>query len=616
MAAAAVAASLCALPAQAGLLEDLLSQPSLRFSTASASVIEGGSITVQVELSRALLTAVTVPLIIGGNASAGTDYAPIATSLRFGLLETRKSLTIQTLDDTAVEGVEQLSIALGTPSRGKLGTPAELRLQINDNGVAALPTIAFSSAAASGSEAQASTVDIVLSAPSTQAVSVSYTVSGTATVGNDYTLTPASPVRFNAGETRKSVTITPVDDSLAESNETVVLKLSAPVNATLGELSTHTRTILDNDTAPSAGKWVSGYYVGYARGLYPPEVIDFSALTHLMLGRITPRHDGTLNKHFDIDDGEGPAWAHEVVTRAHAAGKKVIVMLGGDGAHDEFVSAASDANRARFVQNLLALAEEFGFDGFDLDWEPIIVDPSQQIDERINFRKLAEALRAAAPDKLLTVPITWINNNFASEEADPFWGQIAHLFDQINIMSYGMASGYWGWESWHSSALYGETGSAPSSIAASVRAWREYGGIPAAKLGIGIGFYGSCWRYVTEPHQIARPPQGSTLPIHGNDDNDMSYTNIVTLYAPQATAKRDLTAMVPYLSASTGVGPQKCNFISYDDAWSIAQKAQFVKDNGLGGTIIWTINQGYLPNAPAGQRDPLMKALKENFLTP
>ncbi|WP_154654575.1 glycosyl hydrolase family 18 protein [Solimonas variicoloris] len=615
---AAVAAAMAA-PAAAGLFDRLIGPATVQFTSGGAALAEGGTATLTVRLSRPALGSVTVPLTAGGDALAGRDYqASLPASLRFRPLETSQTIVVQTLDDADVEPAETLTLTLGTPSGARLGSPAQYRLQIDDNDVATLPTLAFASAAASGSEAQASQIEIVLSAPSAQAVTVELAVAGTASAGADYTLAPAGTLRFEPGQTRRTLTITPVDDSAVESAETVVLTLRNAANATLGATSVHTRTILDNDAPPSAGKWVSGYYVGYARGLYPPEVVDYSALTHLMLGRITPRADGTLNKHFDIDDVEGPAWAHDVVTRAHAAGKKVIVMLGGDGAHDEFVAAASDANRARFVQNLVALAAEFGFDGFDLDWEPIVVDPGNGIDERVDFRKLAEALRAAAPDKLLTVPIGWINNNFASEEADPFWGQVAPLFDQINIMSYGMASGFWNWESWHSSALYGETGMAPSSIASTVRAWREIGGIPAAKLGIGIGFYGSCWRYVTEPHQIAVSTPGG-LPVNGADDNQMSYTNIMTLYYPQATPRRDLTAMVPYLTTgnpNSGVGPQQCTFMSYDDAWSIGEKAKFVKDNGLGGTIVWTINQGYLPNAPAGQRDPLMQALKDGFLAP
>ena len=47
---------------------------------------------------------------------------------------------------------------------------------------------------------------------------------------------------------------------------------------------------------------------------------------------------------------------------------------------------------------------------------------------------------------------------------------------------------------------------------------------------------------------------------------------------------------------------------------SIGERAAYVDSRGLGGTIVWTINQGYLPDAPAGSRDPLMDALRTTFL--
>ena len=45
---------------------------------------------------------------------------------------------------------------------------------------------------------------------------------------------------------------------------------------------------------------------------------------------------------------------------------------------------------------------------------------------------------------------------------------------------------------------------------------------------------------------------------------------------------------------------------------SIAAKGQFVRDQGLGGTIIWTINQGHL--ASGAVRDPLLQAARGAFL--
>ena len=53
--------------------------------------------------------------------------------------------------------------------------------------------------------------------------------------------------------------------------------------------------------------WVGGYHVGYQRNLYPTAEIDFSAVTHAMVGRITPNANGSINTHFDIDNVTGPA---------------------------------------------------------------------------------------------------------------------------------------------------------------------------------------------------------------------------------------------------------------------------------------------------------------------
>ena len=58
-------------------------------------------------------------------------------------------------------------------------------------------------------------------------------------------------VTINAGETSGSITIANIiDDSLKEVDETVIVTLSNPSNATLGSDSVHTYTIIDNDTPP------------------------------------------------------------------------------------------------------------------------------------------------------------------------------------------------------------------------------------------------------------------------------------------------------------------------------------------------------------------------------
>jgi chitinase len=346
---------------------------------------------------------------------------------------------------------------------------------------------------------------------------------------------------------------------------------------------------------PPTGRWLSGYYVGYQRSLYPESQVDFSLLTHIFVGRIIPTTSGGVLEHFDIDNTNGPIMARNLSTRAHEAGRKAVLMLGGAGEHAGFVGAASSANRATFVGNLISTMDSLGYDGIDVDWEPI------NAEDRAPLLALLQALRTARPNMILTIPVGWVNSNFPGS-IDSWYATVAGVVDQMNLMTYDMAGPYSGWVTWHSSALLDNQPNHPSSVASSVQAYRNVG-VAAAKLGIGIGFYGTCWRGATGPRQTI----GSGVSLVASD-NTMSWANIMSLYYDAAARRRDDLAKVPYLSFTTAKGPSQCNYVSYDDEQSIAEKGAHVKANGLGGAIIWTIGQGHLPNAPAGSQDPVLKA--------
>ena len=52
-------------------------------------------------------------------------------------------------------------------------------------------------------------------------------------------------------------------------------------------------------------------------------------------------------------------------------------------------------------------------------------------------------------------------------------------------------------------------------------------------------------------------------------------------------------AQAAYLSSATPTGPLGCTFVSYENEDSIAAKGVYAKAKGLGGTIVWTINQAH-----------------------
>ena len=348
----------------------------------------------------------------------------------------------------------------------------------------------------------------------------------------------------------------------------------------------------------ATGMWVSGFYVGWMTGQYPPSAIDFTSLTHIMVFSVLPRTDGTLDTTMFMGSTSGPAMAKDVASRAHTAGRKAILAVGGAGSQSSFVGATAPATIDAFVANLVQVVADWGYDGVDLDWEPIATT------DYAAFNSLVAKLRAARPGMLVTADVNWRSSNFPmSSQEQAFYAGLGSSLDQVNIMTYGMADAWSGWVSWHSSALAGHASNHPSSVAISVDQYLG-AGVPAAKLGMGIGFYGSCWSSpVTAPLQA---PSGSRVVTTVN------YADIMKSYHSAGAYRYDTTAQAPYLSSSTGIGPSSCTFLSYEDEQSVAAKADYARQRGLGGTIIWQINGGY--NSAAGDPGALLRAVGNAFL--
>ena len=228
--------------------------PVVGFSIPSSSGAEStSSAAITVDLSAASGQNVTVDFAVSGTATgSGTDYTLANGTLTIGAGVTSETITISGIfDDAADEADETVIITLSNPSNATLGGNSVHTYTITDNDDA--PEVGFNANSSSETESVSSaglTVD--LSAASSQNVTVDYTVTGTATgSGTDYTLADGS-LTISAGATSGLITIAGiVDDSLDEPNETVVVTLSNPSNATLGSNIVHTYTITDNEDAPT-----------------------------------------------------------------------------------------------------------------------------------------------------------------------------------------------------------------------------------------------------------------------------------------------------------------------------------------------------------------------------
>jgi len=137
-------------------------------------------------------------------------------------------------------------------SKTSTSTQATGMTSFSDFQIGELPLINFTSANQSGTENSVGTMTITaqLSVASSKDVTVPFTGSGTASNPSDYTIT-SSPITITTGNTTGTITITVNGDAIDEQDETVIVEMGIPTNATQGSTITHTATINDDDDPPS-----------------------------------------------------------------------------------------------------------------------------------------------------------------------------------------------------------------------------------------------------------------------------------------------------------------------------------------------------------------------------
>ena len=115
-----------------------------------------------------------------------------------------------------------------------------------------LPTVTVAATDPTATEAGVTTGTVVVSrtGSTAAALTVNYTVSGAATPGSDYTALTGS-VTIPAAAASATITVTPINDTAAEPNETVMVSLSPDGAYVVGAPGSATVTIVSDDVAPT-----------------------------------------------------------------------------------------------------------------------------------------------------------------------------------------------------------------------------------------------------------------------------------------------------------------------------------------------------------------------------
>ncbi|OGU74747.1 MAG: hypothetical protein A3H45_10635 [Ignavibacteria bacterium RIFCSPLOWO2_02_FULL_55_14] len=368
------------------------------------------------------------------------------------------------------------------------------------------------------------------------------------------------------------------------------------------------------------GREVIGYYPSWkwrsGNAWLSPENIPYEKLTMINYAFFSPAPDGNLTGVDTVGDaiilrGEavgGPiprARSKGLIEYAHSFSVRVVLSIGGWGDSGNFSAvASSEAGRRAFARSCVDAIRRFKFDGIDVDWEyPTYAPHNGKPEDTENclrlFRTLRDSLdayedRVGRPILLTAaIPATDMHASGFNMPA------LAPLLDYVNVMTYDFY-GSLDPISGHNAALFGTCGGdSTRSVDASLRLFTEHYGIPASKITLGIPFYGKTFAIC-----------GGPCSPYGRADSATSSVRSIEYAAIDGTMRGFLRSWDNVAQVPFAVDTTRNIFLTYDDEYSVALKAEYVINHGVAGVIIWEITGDQLGQG----KSPLLDALASRLL--
>ena len=224
--------------------------PEVSFGQDSYTVAEGGMVSVEVKLTSAPASAVTVPVThTPQGATSSTDYSGVPANVMFSAGETSKAFIFTATQDTVDDDGESVLLTFGTlPATVQTGTTTESTVNITDDDDAPAGKVILALMPATINESgtgNASTVTASVPSASSAATTVTVSVNPADTT----TLTGNTTLTIAAGDTNSTgvVTITAVNDDAYTGNRTVAVSGTAVNSVGITDPDDVTLTITDDD---------------------------------------------------------------------------------------------------------------------------------------------------------------------------------------------------------------------------------------------------------------------------------------------------------------------------------------------------------------------------------
>jgi chitinase len=320
---------------------------------------------------------------------------------------------------------------------------------------------------------------------------------------------------------------------------------------------------------------VSPVFIGYV--FRQPQKINFSLYTHLCHAFIVADENGKLRPSKTCP-------SEQLVIDAHRAKVKVLLSLGGWGWDKQFTAMVkSPEAEERYTKAVMALVDQYDYDGIDLDWEyPDTKEKSVGFDRLSRrFRKELDGLGQKKGRHLLQTMAASANPSTLKWQTNEL---LLETMDWIHVMTYDYA-GQGSKSAGHHSPLF----------ASSKQAGRRYSteltmkallarGLPADRLAVGLPLYGRGF--------AAAEPYGAVNKSGKGRARGGNYVAIDRLLREQGWTRHwDDETKNPW-----AIAPDRSAVIGYDDGQSLGLRTAWAMQHGFRGVFFWEIAGDRLPD--------------------